>query len=187
MKTRQVTSDKEAGGVQSALQAIGPSIKNPESIDLPSSNNNSLSKRPVHNSRSHSPHEKSVRLQEQSRDERAIVKSESNTPRAIACLLIGGVVAVFLADQLWGLLFGFWYGFYLEDPGLGQIGAENMAVVTVDALLIPVLLVLWLAVSLFSLSTDSATINDASLVAYWIDSSGQIRCRQGKAFSRAAC
>ena len=77
------------------------------------------------------------------------MKSESNTPRAIACLLISGAVAFFLADQLWVLLFGFWYGFYLEDPGLGQIGAENMAVVTADALLTPVLLVLWLAVSYF--------------------------------------
>ena len=149
MKTNQVTSDKEAGGVQNALQAIEPSIKNPESIDLPSSNDDSRSKRRVLPSRPHSPNEETATRRERSIDSGTVMKSESNTPRAMACLLISGAIAFFLADQLWGLLFEFWFGYYLEDPGLGQIGAENMAVVTADALLIPVLLVLWLAVSYF--------------------------------------
>ena len=55
MKTNQVTSDIELSGVQKALQAIGPSIKNPESIDLPSSYNDSCSQSRVHLSRSQPP------------------------------------------------------------------------------------------------------------------------------------
>ena len=67
----------------------------------------------------------------------------------MACLLIGGAIVFFLTNQLWSLLFEFWYAFFLEDPSLDQIGAENMAAATADTLLIPALVVLWLAVSYF--------------------------------------
>lgn len=58
MITNRITSDVEARGVRNALQALGSSIKNPESIDLPSSSIGSRSPRRVHRLRSHPPREK---------------------------------------------------------------------------------------------------------------------------------
>ena len=76
-----------------------------------------------------------------------MTKDKAEPGLLIFCCIVSAAGIAFLADYVWMILLEFFYGAFLVDPTLSEIGAEEMGIATADTLLVPALLILWIASS----------------------------------------
>ena len=69
----------------------------------------------------------------------------NGAPIIIASLVIAAIPTAALSDFIWACLYDFSYGAYLND--LNDIGAQEMALVMADELVLIAFLVVWVAIA----------------------------------------